>query len=92
MKNLKVMLPILAFFCAIVMSFASANSEEVQARDYVQLEDGSWLSINEVSCSGLGETCHVQFGENGPTYPVFDEMYDTQPKPSSTNVPVIINQ
>ena len=94
MKNLKVLLPMLAFIFAIGMAFATTELKEepkVQAFDYYE-ENGVWKSVPEQNCQGTRYVCQVQIGENGLIFPLYDEMNDDSPKRSSTPEPFIVNQ
>ncbi|WP_231563257.1 DUF6520 family protein [Salegentibacter sp. Hel_I_6] len=89
----KVLLPMLAFICAIGMAFATTNLEpeiKVQNNDYV-LIDGSWEIIPEQNCEQGSNTCRVQFGQGGPIYDVYDEMDLQTKKNSSTPDPTVLN-
>jgi hypothetical protein len=94
MRNVKFLLPMLAFICAIGMAFATVDlkpdpESAMQAMDYI-LVDGSWEAIPEENCTGTGFDCSVQLGTNGPIYQVFDEPGDAEPKPSGTDIPRVI--
>ena len=92
MKIRSLILPMLLFVGVIGMAFTTADLNEnpnVQAIDYVLL-NGSWLAINEQDCQGEGFTCQVAFEQDGPSYPVYDEMNDREPKQSSSAIPVLI--
>lgn len=93
MKIRKLILPMMALICAIGMAFTSVNlveEPETQANDYI-LVNGTWQAIDEQNCTGLGFTCQVQYGTNGPRYDIYDEMDDAEPKTSGTEDPIIIN-
>jgi hypothetical protein len=93
MKIKQLILPMLAIIFAISMVFATTGLKEepnMQANDYI-LVNGSWQTIDEQNCTGLGFTCQVQFGTNGPRYDVYDKMNDDKPKTSSSTDPIIIN-
>ncbi len=69
MKNLKVILPMLAMIFAIGLTFATVNPapEPDMENDYILL-NGTWLSIPEQPCEDGEFTCQVQDGEDGPVY------------------------
>lgn len=95
MKNLKLILPMLAFIFAIGLTFATANPESEPepkelANDYL-LINGSWEAIPEQDCSYGQFTCQVEIGEGGPVYEVYDEMDETTLKPSPSPEPRTIN-
>lgn len=93
MKKLKLILPMLAFICAIGMASATVDLKpepNIQAQDYV-LIDGSWEAIPEQNCTAGEYTCQVQFGQGGPVYEVYDEMDDEEPKASPSRDPKVIN-
>lgn len=86
MRNVKFLLPMLAFICAIGMAFATVDLKPepvLQAQDYILLNGNTWVSIPEQNCAEGQFTCRVQDGDNGP-YDVYDEMYDDEPKSSSS--------
>jgi hypothetical protein len=92
MKNLKILIPMLACIFAIGMAFTAPDLKEgteVQAFDYI-LVNGSWLPVEEQDCLGSGFTCRVQMGTNGPIYDLYDEIDDPQPKSSGTEDPIVI--
>ncbi|MCX2837467.1 DUF6520 family protein [Salinimicrobium sp. MT39] len=85
MKNLKILLPMLAFIFAIGMAFAIDHKEEpeVLALDYYKV-GSTWYSVAEQDC-GIGEfTCRIQFGANGTPHDLYENMGDKDPKPSGT--------
>lgn len=71
----KILLPMLAFICAIGMAFATVNPEpevQIPASDYVLTPNGV-VTINEINC-GMGEiNCEARLAEGEPAYPVFDD-------------------
>lgn len=93
MKFKKLILPMMAFVCAIGMAFATVDSKpepNVQANDYL-LINGEWLAIAEQPCTTTGpEDCQVQLGENGMIYPVYDEKQISSLKKSPTDDPTVI--
>ena len=93
MKNLKILLPMMAIIFVIGVAFATTELKEepkVQALDYYEVI-GTWRSTPEQSCPGTGFTCRVRLGEGGPVYDLYDEMDDDLPKDSSSPDPIIIN-
>lgn len=93
MKNLKFLLPMLAFVFAIGVAFTSPDIKEeptVQAYDYYFV-NGSWEAVPQQNCSGTKFICRIQMGTNGPIYELYDEENDTSPKRSSSENPIIIN-
>lgn len=96
MKNLKMILPMLAMIFAIGLTFATVDPEfkpepVEQAKDYILINGTTWVSIDEQSCEGSEFICQVQDGENGPVYDVYDERNDDEPKRSSSEDPIIID-
>ncbi|MBZ9629794.1 DUF6520 family protein [Salegentibacter sp. LM13S] len=81
----KVLLPMLAFICAIGMMFANPFVEADPTLDYVETENGI-RSIQELECGSGDEQCRVQFSENGPIYEVYDDMNLQTPKLGSGQV------
>lgn len=92
MKKLKILLPMLAFIFAIGMAFATTEPKEepkILALDYYQ-ENGIWKSVPEQNC-GVGQfTCRVQFGTSGTSHILYDNMGDSEPKPSVSPEPIIL--
>ncbi|TDN89195.1 hypothetical protein DET49_107111 [Salegentibacter sp. 24] len=77
MKQLKMILPMMAIIFAIGLTFANVNSEpmpEVQTSDFIYLGNDNWQPIPEQGCEGTAENCQVQIGAGGPVYDVYDEM------------------
>ncbi|WP_255584591.1 DUF6520 family protein [Zunongwangia sp. SCSIO 43204] len=71
MKRSKLILPLMAFICAIGMSFATS---EISDPDYDYIDLGTTtLMIDEVDCGTGDENCTVQREEEGPVYQVFDD-------------------
>lgn len=94
MKNLKILLPMLAFIFAIGVAFATVDLKpepepKILANDYV-LIDGSWEAIPEQNCTIGSKTCRVQFGEGGPIYDVYDLMSTSSKKKNTTDEPTVI--
>lgn len=94
MKNLKVLLPMLAFIFAVGMAFATTEPKEepeVQVFDYI-LIDGDWVRISEQGCTGTAKNCQVRVGEGGPLYDVYDEMnLNTLKQAPTDHRPPVIN-
>lgn len=92
MKNLKILLPMLAFIFAIGMAFAMTDLKEepeVLALDYY-VENGVWKSVPEQNC-GIGEKiCRIQFGPNGTPHVLYDNMNDEEPKTGNSDDPIIL--
>lgn len=95
MKVKKLILPMLAFICAIGMAFAAVNfnpEPKIQANDFVYLGNNSWKEIPEQNCQGTEENCRVQFGTGGHVYNVYDEMnLNTLKLAPENQEPTIIN-
>jgi len=74
MKNLKFILPMLAFVLAIGMSFAFVGTVDPQF-DYVDTGDpNNPLAIPETECiTGTQFSCEVQLVEGGIEYQVYDD-------------------
>lgn len=92
MKNLKILLPMLAFIFAIGMAFATTDLKEepeVLALDYYE-ENGVWKSVPEQDCGVGVEICRVQFGTNGTPHDLYDNMGDDEPKSSDSPEPIIL--
>lgn len=86
MKFKKLILPMIAFVCAIGMAFATVDLKPepvLQEQDYILLNGTTWVNIPEQSCAEGQFTCRVQDGDNGP-YEVYDEMHDDEPKSSAS--------
>lgn len=90
--KIKTLIPMLVFVCAIGMAFTTADLKEEPkvAYDYI-LDNGTWQAVPEQDCQGEGQVCTVQMGQNGPVYELYDEKFDTDPKPSSSSDPIVIN-
>ncbi len=92
MKFKKFIIPIIAAFAIMGMSFANANDEITVtpvANDYVY-NNGSWEAIPEQNCPPGNKTCRVQFGEGGPIFDVYDEMDLGTKKDSESDEPIIL--
>ncbi|MDR5591142.1 DUF6520 family protein [Christiangramia sp. SM2212] len=79
MKIRKLILPMMAFICAIGMAFANVNFNENPSNDYIVV-NGDTIEIDEMDCGIGSETCQVQLERNGPLYPVFDDANLSTPK------------
>ncbi|MFC6859177.1 DUF6520 family protein [Zunongwangia atlantica] len=90
MKRSKLILPLMAFICAIGMSFTTAQYSQ-EEHDYVDLGNGSWFEIDEVDCGEGSEECRVQIGEDGPIYQVYDEQDNTTSKQGDSDEPIVID-
>ncbi len=85
MKLKKLMLPMMAFVCAIGMAFGPANFSVNPENDYIEI-DNEPVEIDELGC-GEGETqCLVRLEEGGPVYEVFDDEDLQAPKMGSGGV------
>ena len=80
MKNLKMILPMMAIIFAIGLMFATPNVENDPNNDYVQLNDGTWFAIPEQDCGEGDEACQAQLAPGGDTYQVYDDMSTSSPK------------
>ena len=88
MKNLKVIMPILAFISAVLMSFGSADLNRVQSTGYVHYE-GNWRPV-QVDC-GIGQNvCRVKFSETGAPYKVYESDLSTV-RTGISMQPILIN-
>ncbi|WBL24268.1 DUF6520 family protein [Zunongwangia sp. HGR-M22] len=77
MKSKKLILPLMAFICAIGMSFASSNFVAEQSTGYV-FRNNTWEQVS-VSCDTQEENaCLVKFSENGQEYQVYDSDLETE--------------
>lgn len=74
MKTNKLMLPLMAFICAIGMSFTTIPQPEVQTSGEI-FRNGAWEPV-PVNCNGTGNNCQVKFSSDP------DQVYDVY---SSTN-------
>ena len=67
----KFLLPVLAMFFAIGMSFATATGASDPTTDYI-LQNGSFMPIgNELNCGNGTRVCQVQV-KDGSVYDVYD--------------------
>jgi len=73
MRNLKTILPMLAFVLAIGMSFASIKLSNPNF-DYVDTGGPNPIQIPETQCiTGTQFSCEAQLEDGGPTYPIYDD-------------------
>ncbi|WP_335965128.1 DUF6520 family protein [Galbibacter sp. PAP.153] len=98
MKNLKLMLPMLAFIMAIGMSFAfvnKASDENLYATKYVLLDPSdpsnpeSWAAI-EIECGAGPQNCTVTYQPSGETFEVYDTPSLNNRAESNTEVVTIV--
>lgn len=88
MKLRKLMLPMMAFICAIGMAFASANVIEDQSTGYI-FENNTWRTV-QVDC-GEGEIdCRVKLADDDTIYQVFEADLTT-PKEGNTIQPIMVD-
>lgn len=71
MKTRKLMLPMMAFICAIGMSFATVGLEADLMYDYIQTDSG-WEEIPELNCGEGIADCRALVDGEGP-FLVYDE-------------------
>ncbi len=90
MKIRNLMLPMMAFICAIGMAFSTSNSVQ-QEHDYVDLGNGNFMEIDELDCGIGSQICQAELGEDGPVYPVYDEETSENPKQSSSEDPFTVD-
>ena len=88
MRNLKSILPMLAFVLAIGMSFAfvGATGENYYATKYIQVP-GGWATITIDCPDGDGE-CLVQFNDNPTPLNVYDSKSVSDPAEGNSTVEV----
>jgi len=68
----KFLLPVLAMFFAIGVSFATATGANDPTTDYI-LQNGNFEPIQmELNCGQGNQVCQVQFERNGPIYDVYN--------------------
>ncbi|QLE01993.1 hypothetical protein HX109_10670 [Galbibacter sp. BG1] len=80
MKNLKLMLPMLAFILAIGMSFAFVNISDDPSTDYI-IRNGVFEPLNlELDCGPGTAPCEVQFEGETQKYQVYDDDNISSPK------------
>lgn len=73
------MLPMMALVCVVGMAFTSVNFNVNPSNDYIEVE-GETIEIDEMDCGVGTEPCQVQLEEDGPLYPVFDDVNFNIPK------------
>lgn len=88
MKTRKLMLPLMAFVCAIGMAFASANVVKEQSTGYI-FENNAWRTV-QVDCDTGEENCIVLLSGDETPYPVYEADLSTQKK-SVTGEPIMID-
>ncbi|WP_417197981.1 DUF6520 family protein [Bizionia sp.] len=72
MKNLKLMLPMMAFIMAIGMSFAFNNSDYLLAEEVVKI-GGTTYEVN-ANCNGETFNCRIQLTDQSGD-PIPNEVY-----------------
>lgn len=76
----KFLLPAMAMFFAIGMSFATGNTEVDPIWDYVDTDNGV-VRISEVQdCGSQLDQCSGRLQPGGAAHPIFDDMNLTTPK------------
>lgn len=86
MKNLKILLPMLAFIFAIGVAFAIENVKSDPSTDYVLIE-GQFQSIGmELNCEPGNQSCKAQLQSNGKVYDVYDAADINTLKPGDGTV------
>ena len=66
------LIPVLAMFFAIGMSFATENRESDPTQDYYQASSGVFMPLGqEIDCGSGNRTCIVEL-PNGQVYQVYD--------------------
>ncbi|MDT0677028.1 DUF6520 family protein [Autumnicola musiva] len=88
MKTRKLMLPMMAFICAIGMAFTSADVVEDQSTGYIFRND-AWQPVT-VDCGDGELNCEVKFSQNGQEYPVFESDLETMRTGGATEA-ILIN-
>lgn len=88
MKTRKIMLPLMAFVCAIGMAFASADIVEDQSTGYI-FEGNNWRSV-QVDCAPGEKNCRVLLSSDNTIYQVFEADLST-PKNSASDEPIIVD-
>jgi hypothetical protein len=72
MKSKNLILPMMAFICAIGMAFATINQSSDPELDYIETESGVEI-VEELDC-GIGSTpCEARITPGGTPYPVYDD-------------------
>ena len=91
MRNLKTILPMLAFVLAIGMSFAFVNAtgEDYYATGYIEL-DNQWYGVN-VDCTVEDENCKVILQGDATQFehPVYDAPDGALLEDGNVNAPII---
>jgi len=87
MRNLKTILPMLAFVLAIGMSFAFVSVNDDPATDYIFRND-SFEPINtELNCGVGTDACEVQY--EGQVYRVYDDDNFSSAKEGDGNLIIL---
>ena len=82
----KFLLPVMAMFFAIGMSFATATGASDPTTDYV-LQNGNFEPIQmELNCGQGNQVCQVQFEPDGPVYDVYDAENRSSLKTGGTGI------
>jgi|TARA_R100000789_G_scaffold62867_1_gene59784 hypothetical protein len=81
MKTRKLMLPMMAFICAIGMAFATNAIQQDPMNDYIR-KDGSWEAIQEVNCEPGSSDCQALVEGEGP-FTVYDAQDLNSAKPGN---------
>ena len=68
----KILLPMLAFICAIGMAFSMVDVDPDPTMDYV-LTDNGVRPIQEITCGEGEDQCRARLEENGEAFPIFDD-------------------
>lgn len=84
MKNLKLVLPMLAFVLAIGLSFAFADANEAVVQGYYEASPGNWQAVN-VDCEGSSD-CKIRFLPDPTIYKVYATPDTSQPLDGSGEV------
>ena len=82
----------LVFIFAIGMAFATTDLKkepEAFALDYYKV-GSTWFSVAEQNCGVGTHKCRIQFGANGTPRDLYDNMGDTNPKPSVSPDPIVL--
>lgn len=87
MKLRKLMLPMMAFVCAIGMAFATTAIQHNPMKDYIR-KDGSWQEIQEVNCTPGATDCQAIVEGEGP-FTVYDDRDLDSAKSGDGNIIVI---
>ena len=88
MKIRNLMLPVMAFICAIGMAFATSHYSNPN-NDFIDTGT-TVLMIEEIECGSGDEDCTVQREEDGPEYQVYDDQNLLIPKDSDNEDPFLL--